>query len=142
MINVDVTLLIQMVNFLVFLFIMNVVLYRPIRRMMAKRNELVLTQKNEIEQANQEAERAIQEFEQSLKNARLLGRQKVEEYKEKAREREKEILQKAYQEAADQVAKIREEIRGEKEKALAELRDQIQLFSLEVVQKILGRHIG
>ncbi len=142
MINVDVTLLIQMVNFLAFLFIMNVVLYRPIRRMMAKRDELVLTQKNEIEQANQEAEKALQEFEQSLKNARLLGRQKVEEYKEKAREREKEILQKAYQEAADQVAKIREEIRGEKEKALAELRDQIQLFSLEVVQKILGRHIG
>ncbi len=141
MINIDVTLLIQMVNFLVFLFIMNIVLYRPVRRMIAKRDELVLTQKNEIEQANREAQQALQEFEQSLKNARIVGRQKVEEYKEQARAREKEILQQAYQEAAEQVARIREEIRREKERALVELRSQIEAFSLEVVQKILGRQV-
>ncbi|MBW1975336.1 MAG: ATP synthase F0 subunit B [Deltaproteobacteria bacterium] len=142
MINIDVTLLIQMVSFLVFLFIMNVVLYRPVRRMMARRQELILSQKNEIDQANNEARKAVEEFEQTLRNARAMGRKKVEEYKEQARAAEKEMLQKAYQEAADEVARVREEIRGEKERALKELREQIELFSLEVVEKILGRKVA
>ncbi|SFM99062.1 ATP synthase F0 subunit B [Thermodesulforhabdus norvegica] len=141
MISIDVTLLVQMVNFLVFLAVMNILLYRPVRRIVEKRNKLVLSQKSDIEKAQQEAEQALREFEETIRNARIMGRQKIEEYKEKARAYEKELLQKAYQEAAEQVAKVREEISREREKAIQELRDQIQVFSLEVVRKILGRSV-
>lgn len=141
MISIDVTLLVQMVNFLAFLVIMNILLYRPVRRIMERRNKLVLSQKSDIERAQQEADQALREFEETIKNARIMGRQKIEEYKEKARAYEKELIQKAYQEAAEQVARVREEIRKERELALRELRDQIRVFSLEVVQKILGRSV-
>lgn len=141
MISIDITLLVQMVNFLLFLAVINVVLYRPLRKMMEKRSNLVLSQRNEIEQAYREAEQALKEFEETIRNARALGRQKIEEYKEKARAVEKEMLQKAYQEAAEQVARVREEIGKEREMAVQELREQIRVFSLEVAQKILGRSV-
>lgn len=141
MISIDVTLFIQMGSFLIFLFIMNILLYRPVRQMVAKRNKLILDQRQGIDKANQEAEQAVKEFEETLKNARIAGRRKFEEFKEDARQREKELLQKAYQEASEELARVRAEIQKEKEIALKELRDQIQVFSLEVAGKILGRSL-
>jgi F-type H+-transporting ATPase subunit b len=141
MISIDVTLFIQMGSFLIFLFIMNILLCRPVRQMVAKRNKLILDQRQGIDKANQEAEQAVKEFEETLKKARIAGRRKFEEFKEDARQREKELLQKAYQEASEELARVRAEIQKEKETALKELRDQIQVFSLEVAGKILGRSL-
>ncbi len=142
MIAIDVTLWVQMVNFLLFLVVMNVILYRPIRRMVAKRNQFVAEQRKGIDQAAQEAEDAVREFEETLKNARLAGRKRVEEYKDAARQQEKDLLQKAYQEAGEEVARVREEVIREKEQALRELRQQIEMFSLDVAGKILGRSLS
>ncbi|MCX7823132.1 MAG: ATP synthase F0 subunit B [Syntrophobacterales bacterium] len=141
MIAIDVTLFIQMVSFLVFLFIMNILLYRPVRQMVAKRNKLIMDQRQGIDKANQEAEQALREFEETIKNARIAGRRKFEDYKEQARQQEKELIQRAYQEASEELAKVRAEIQKEKEAALKELREQIQVFSLEVAGKILGRSL-
>lgn len=141
MIAIDVTLFIQMLNFLVFLVIMNILLYRPVRQMVAKRNKLIMDQRQSIDQANQEAEQVVKEFEETIKNARIAGRRKFDEYKEEARRQEKELLQKAYQEASEELARVRAEIQKEKEVALKELREQIQMFSLEVAGKILGRSL-
>ncbi|MEJ5300699.1 MAG: ATP synthase F0 subunit B [Thermodesulforhabdaceae bacterium] len=141
MIAIDVTLWVQMLSFLIFLFIMNILLYRPVRQMVARRNKLILDQKEAIDQANKEAEDAVKEFEETIKNSRITGRLKVEEQKEQARKQEKEMLQKAYQEASEELARVRAEIQKEKETALKELREQIQMFSLEVASKILGRSL-
>jgi F-type H+-transporting ATPase subunit b len=141
MVTIDVTLWVQMLSFLIFLFIMNILLYRPVRQMVARRNQLIMNQRQEIDRANQEAERALREFEETIKNARITGRIKLEEQKELARKQEKELIQKAYQEASEELARVREEIKKEKETALQELRDQIQVFSVEVASKILGRSL-
>lgn len=141
MIGIDVTLFVQMASFLIFLFIMNIVLYRPVRQMVAKRNKLIMEQRQSIDKANQETEQAVKEFEETLKNARITGRLKFEEFKEEARRHEKELIQKAYQEASEELARVRAEIQKEKEMALKELREQIQVFSIEVASKILGRSL-
>jgi len=108
MIAIDVTLWVQMLSFLIFLFIMNILLYRPVRQMVARRNQLIMNQRQEIDRANKEAERALKEFEETIKNARITGRIKLEEQKELARKQEKELIQKAYQEASEELARVRE----------------------------------
>ena len=138
MINVDVTLFIQMVNFLLLLVLMNLVLYRPIRRLVAQRNELVSKQRAGIDKAESEAQRAIREFEERLKAARAAGREKVQEMKEAAYRVEKDLLSQAAEEAAREV---RERIQKEIGQVRAQLQAQIQVFSKDMAQRILGRSL-
>uniref|UniRef100_A0A832EJG0 ATP synthase subunit b n=1 Tax=Desulfacinum infernum TaxID=35837 RepID=A0A832EJG0_9BACT len=141
MINVDVTLFIQMANFLLLLLLMNLVLYRPIRRLVAQRNELVSKQRAGIDKAESEAQKALREFEERLKAARAAGREKIQELKEAAYRTEKDLLSRASEEAAKEVQAVRERIQMEIGQVRAQLQAQIQEFSKEMAQRILGRSL-
>lgn len=141
MINVDVTLFIQMANFLLLLVLMNLVLYRPIRRLVAQRNELVSKQRAGIDKAESEAQRALREFEERLKAARAAGREKIQELKEAAYRTEKDLLSMATEEAAKEVQAVRERVQKEIGQVRAQLQAQIQEFSKEMAQRILGRSL-
>lgn len=139
MINVDVTLFIQMANFLLLLVLMNLVLYRPIRRLVAQRNELVSKQRAGIDKAENEAQKALREFEERLKAARATGREKIQELKEAGYRAEKDLLSRAADEAAKEVQTVREKIQKEIGQVRSQLQAQIQEFSKEMAQRILGR---
>ena len=141
MINVDVTLFIQMANFLLLLVLMNLVLYRPIRRLVAQRNELISAQRAGIDKAESEAQKALREFEERLRAARAAGREKAQELKEAGYRMEKELLSQAADEAAKEVQAVRERIQQEIGQVRVQLQAQIQEFSREMAQRILGRSL-
>ncbi len=141
MISIDVTFFIQMVNVLVLVFLMNLFLYRPIRRVVAQRNQFVAEQREAIEAAEAETAGAVRQFDSSLLEARKQGREKIQEIKAAAYEQEKGMLQAALDEAGKQVQATRAAIQGDVRKAREELTAQIEAFSVELAQKILGRNL-
>jgi len=141
MIDINITLFIQMANVLVLVFLMNLVLYRPIRKLVAQRNQFMADKQNVIDRADKESAEALREFEGTIQTARTKGRQKVQEMKELAYQQEKDLLQKSAEESAKQLAGIRQTIKAEIGKARKQLRAHIQAFSLDLAQKILGRSI-
>jgi F-type H+-transporting ATPase subunit b len=141
MIDINITLFIQMANVLVLVFLMNLVLYRPIRKLVAQRNQFMADKQNVIDRADKESAEALREFEGTIQTARVKGRQKVQEMKELAYQQEKDLLQKSAEESAKQLAGIRKTIKTEIGRARKQLRAQIQAFSLDLAQKILGRSI-
>jgi F-type H+-transporting ATPase subunit b len=141
MIDINITLFIQMANVLVLVFLMNLVLYRPIRKLVAQRNQFMADKQNVIDRADKESAEALREFEGTIQTARVKGRQKVQEMKELAYQQEKDLLQKSAEESAKQLAGIRQTIKTEIGRARKQLRAQIQAFSLDLAQKILGRSI-
>jgi F-type H+-transporting ATPase subunit b len=141
MIDINITLFIQMANVLVLVFLMNLVLYRPIRKLVAQRNQFMADKQNVIDRTDKESAEALREFEGTIQTARVKGRQKVQEMKELAYQQEKDLLQKSAEESAKQLAGIRQTIKTEIGRARKQLRAQIQAFSLDLAQKILGRSI-
>ena len=81
MISINVTFFIQLVNVLILVFLMNLFLYRPIRRFVAQRNKFVAEQREAIEFAESETAGAIQEFDARIQEARKKGREKIQEIK-------------------------------------------------------------
>ena len=73
MIDINVTLLIQMANFLVFLLLMNLVLYRPIRRIVAERKKMMAEKQEGIERLETEALSAVQDYEPRIQESRRTG---------------------------------------------------------------------
>lgn len=141
MIDVNITLLIQMLNFLVFLFLMNLILYRPIRRVVAQRRQFMADRQEEIDRADSEALAAVQEFNARIQEARAEGRRKIQELKVAAYEQEKDLLQEASDRAAGQLQEMRAQVRKDVAAAREELSGQVRSFSVELAQKILGRSL-
>jgi F-type H+-transporting ATPase subunit b len=141
MIEINLTLFVQMANFLVLLFLMNLVLYRPIRRMVADRNQLVSEQQAGIERADAAAVAAVQEFSARIQDARKKGREKIQELKAAAYENEKELLHSAAEEAAALIKQMRAQIGKDTNVARRQLKAQVKAFSKDLAQKILGRSL-
>jgi F-type H+-transporting ATPase subunit b len=141
MIDINITLVIQMANFLLLAFLLNIVLYRPIRNMIAKRNEMIAGREQGIERADADAASAVREFEEKVHEARNQGRQKVQEFKEAAYVNEKDLLREASEASAMELAEIRQKVKKDIAAARKRLRAQIQAFSIDVAQKVLGRSV-
>ncbi len=141
MININVTLLIQMVNVLVLLALMNLVLYKPIRRIVAQRKQLFAEQQEAIDQAQVGAREAEQEFSGKIAEARMLGRQRIQELKTAAYEQEKDLVQQATEHAAKLLQEMRGKIQKDIAAARTQLKSQVKAFSADLAQKILGRTI-
>jgi F-type H+-transporting ATPase subunit b len=141
MISINVTFFIQMANVLVLLFLMNLFLYRPIRRFVAQRNQFIAEQRQGIDQAEGEGAAALEKFNQSILEARKQGREKIQEIKSAAYDEEKGILQTAADQGAKQMQVTRMTVQSDIRQAREHLRAQVNAFSAELAQKILGRSL-
>ncbi len=141
MIDINVTLLIQMANFLVFLFLMNLVLYRPIRKVVAERKRLISDKEKGIEKLENQARASLLEYDQKLQDARRAGALKIQELKAAGYEQEKELLRGISDQTSAKVQELRGTIQKDIAAARKELKQQVKSFSVELAQKILGRKI-
>jgi len=141
MISINETLLVQMVNVLVLVFLMNMILYRPIRRIVTQRKQFIQEQESAIKQADSEAMTIVEEFNARIREARQAGRQKIQEIKNAAHEYEKSLLQQAMDGASRQLAEMRARIGQDIGSAREELKKQVKALSIDLAQKILGRSL-
>ncbi len=141
MITTDITLFIQIVNMIVLMFLLNGVLYKPIRKIIKERSEKLRGMQGEISK-----------FE---KNAKL-RQEEVDAKMAKASGKAKRALDSARADAQaageEKLAAIKAEADVGKESKLAEIRSQIEDartglqsslddFASEMASKILGRSL-
>ena len=141
MISINVTFFIQMANVLILLFLMNLFLYRPIRRVVAERKQFLAEQQEAIDAAESQTAAATEEFNTRIQDARKEGRQKIQDIKVSAYEQEKGFLQDATDKAAKEAQVARMMVQNDIRKARDDLKGQISAFSVELAQKILGRNL-
>jgi F-type H+-transporting ATPase subunit b len=138
-IGLDFTLIIQIINFLLLMLAMNILLYRPLRKIIKERNELLARLKNRSTTAKAELENG--EAEKDRLNAESL-RQAVNLKNEvtiKSREQEKSILAEAQEKALRQVGDSRTKLQQSAAAARQTLLVEIQTLAGEMAEKILGR---
>ncbi|MDR3569309.1 MAG: ATP synthase F0 subunit B [Syntrophobacteraceae bacterium] len=141
MVDINYSLFIQMANFLVFLILMNFVLYRPIRRIVAERKRHVLEKQEGIERIEGLSQSGLSDFDARLRDARMSGAQRIQELKAAGYEQEKELLRQVGEETAEKVQGLRAKIQKDIGVARKELKQQVKTFSGELAQKILGRKV-
>ena len=142
MININITLFIQMANFLLLLFLLNLVLYRPIRRIIQKRNQVIDDFTTTIDSMTKSAQEAMNTFAQKIREARGQGAANVQMLKDEAHEAESKLIAAKNQEAQARISQVRKQLESEIQETRGKLQAQVQAFSLAVAEKILGRSIS
>ena len=131
----------QIINFLVILWILNLILYRPIRSILRQRKEKVDGLEATIETYNEDVQEKDKAFAEGIKEARAKGMNEKEALLQTAAEEEKEIIAKVNEKAQAELADIREKISREARTAKDALQTKVDEFSRDICQKILGRTV-
>lgn len=139
MVSVDGSLLIQIINFLFLLFVLNLILFKPIRKILLDRKEKIQGLEQGISSLETRAVDQDQAYKDGLKKARTAGLKQKETFVEQASQEEKEIIDRINKTAQSNLAKIRTQVAEETEKARVALEAEVEQFSKIIGEKILGR---
>lgn len=142
MIKVDGSLFIQIVNFLFLIWIMNVVLYKPIRNVLIRRKEKMGGLEQNIVSAVNDANEKEEAFASGIKEARSRGMKKKDALIQEATQEEKKIVEEINQKAQANMMEIREKISKEATGVQKSLQKEIDSFAQAIGEKILGRAIS
>jgi F-type H+-transporting ATPase subunit b len=141
MLNIDGTLFVQIVNFLVLLFLMNIILYKPIRGIIARRDEEMNSRRNSVAEYRDKAEKDQKGIEQGLIAARKEGFLEKESFKSQGLEEEKGILREAGSSVEQKMDAAKKDLESKLVDVRKTLEGDIQMFSSELAEKILGRSV-
>ena len=138
-ISPDITIVFQIANFLVLIFLMNMIVYKPIRKMMNERKGVVDGLSGDIEGALTGAADRGKALEAGIAAARAKGAAAKEVLAAEAAEKEKELLAQISAKAASELAVLKAKIENEAREAKKGLEAEINIFASAIGEKILGR---
>ena len=137
----DGSIVIQIVNFLFAIWVLNVLLYRPIRKILTQRKEKVDGLELAIETSNNNVKEKDDAFAAGIKAARAKGLNEKGALLQQAADEEKSIIADINRKAQTELTQIREQIKKDAEVARQSLQSEIDDFANQISQKILGRAV-
>jgi F-type H+-transporting ATPase subunit b len=137
----DGSIVIQIVNFLFTIWVLNLLLYRPIRKILTQRKEKVDGLELAIETSNNDVREKDDAFAAGIKEARARGLKEKDALLQQAGDEEKSIIADINHKAQAELAQIREQIKKDAELARQGLQSEIDDFADQISQKILGRAV-
>jgi F-type H+-transporting ATPase subunit b len=131
------TLLLQVANFLIMVFILTRFLFKPLKEMLDKRASQVTKAVEKAEQATREAEALRLEYEKKRENIDLEFAAIKDEARIVIDETRRQMLEEAYQEIEAMRARAREEIEQQRTEALRLHRSKIGELTITLTLRML-----
>ena len=142
MIDIDWTLYAQIINFLLLVFLLNVVLFRPIRKALRDRQAKLLAQETEINVLTDKGRSLEDEIKEELAAARRAGAGARETLKQEGAQAEATLLEEVKRQVELEWGTVEKKIKADMAKARASLKTQAQSFAQLLATKILGRELS
>lgn len=141
MVSIDGTLFVQIINFLFLIWALNIVLYKPIRKILLQRKDKVSGLEDGIERFEQDALEKDQALVSGIKEARGKGLKEKAAFEDEGRAEEMKVIEKINEKARVNLAGIRETIARETEEARQSLLKEVDDFAEDISRRILGRAV-
>ncbi|MBP8696722.1 MAG: ATP synthase F0 subunit B [Syntrophobacterales bacterium] len=141
MVDIDSTLFIQLVLFLLLIWILNQVLYKPLLRIMDRRKEILDKAQEEVKNVQETIDRRVAEYEEKIRAAKMEAMGQKGDLAKEGAEAAKVITDKAKAEIAGMMGEFQAKLEKELAAAREILRNQSIRISFEIAEKVLGRSI-
>jgi len=134
------TFLFQVINFIVLLFILKRLLYRPIREIMEKRRGLLEKTVQDAERVKKEALELKEKYQEELNKLRELKTQTLEKMQGEVEDEKKKLIREAGKDAKKIIEKEKAIFEAEKRKLETELKDKaietVSVFASNLLKDI------
>jgi F-type H+-transporting ATPase subunit b len=139
MVSIDGSLFIQIVNFIFLIFVLNIILYKPIRKVLIQRKEKITGLEQRIDMVGKDIKEKDGAFSMGIKEAKAKGLTEKGVLLQQAADEESEVIEKINKKAQADLAEIRTKIAKDVESVGESLRQELDSFANAIGQKILGR---
>lgn len=141
MLTFDYSLLIQFATYVVLLYLLNLLLYRPLRDLMERRRETIQGSHKRADQLEGQINEKMARYQEQLERAKQEAAAERAALKAEATKSETEQLSAARQDATAKLQTIRAQVAAEAEAARAKLEGEIRDHALNIAARILGREV-
>jgi len=141
LVEINATLLWQVFNFFVLMWLLKRYLYGPVKEILDKREQTIKNEIQEAEEKHEEAMELKEEYKSELKRAREKSSDIIEKAERRARERAKEIINDAKQKAEKIEEDKMKEIQQAKVEARKEIRDEFADVTMMAAAQMIGREL-
>jgi F-type H+-transporting ATPase subunit b len=139
MVDINWTVWVQIVNFLILIYVLNLVCFKPIRKILLTRKDKIDGLTSTIDSTGKEAQEKDLAFGRGLKAARSKGQAEKEALMQKAGDEEKAIIAKINEKAREDLAAVKDQIAADMATVKSALEKDVDSFADTITQKILGR---
>ncbi len=136
------TLFVVICNTLITFLIVKHFLYKPLRKMLAAREQEVRDLYTHAETDRREAEAMKRDYTASIANAKQEAAEIVSTAQKRAEKRAEDIVQQANHDAAAAKQRAEETIEQERKKAMNQMKDEIADLSMLIASKVVEREVN
>jgi len=140
-IELNLSFVIQLINFGILILVLNVFLYKPIRKVLADRRQIIDSARQKTESVDAEVQAKMAQYETRLNTAKTEAAARRSDALKLAQAEESALLEKARNQASDSLASIRGRVAKEAGEARELLKKQAEALSGDICEKILGRSL-
>lgn len=141
MVSLDYSLGIQIINFLLLIFILNVLLYKPILGLIDKRRKQFEASETEIKRLRETVEQKMAAYEEKLRQAKTTAVEQKNEIIRQGADEAKTVIDAVRAEIPGMMERFQDRMDGEIGAAKKILTDHSQQLSVEIAEKVLGRSL-
>jgi F-type H+-transporting ATPase subunit b len=139
LIEINFTLIIQIINFLALIFILNIVLYKPILKVLEEREMRIDGQQQEAKKVVEDCQSLMVDYNQKLYNAKVEAMNAKNAARNEASLEAGGIIEEARKNAEDIIEQMQQQMATEIAQAKKELEPELSVMAATIAQQILGR---
>lgn len=141
MIDINITLLIQLANFIVLLIALNFLLFKPIRKVMLEREQGISSAFGDAKAAQERMQSIMERYNASLAEAKQKAVTTYNAAYQQGLDAQRDMISAERAKASEMLDKARAEIAAETTGARADLKKESERLSQEITAKLLGRAV-
>jgi len=141
MIEIDQSLVLQIVNFIIFLVILNYLIFKPVVRVLEERRQRIDGTMEKAQEMESEIEKKLEEYEGRINEAKALAANEREALRREGENLSEEIVEKARMALARDIPIVRDQIARESDRVRRELESKAHIVAKDIASRVLGRDI-
>ena len=142
LISINETVIVQLISFLIFLFIINRLMFRPLRKVMRERDDYIKRMRHEIVDSEKELTRYTRQIEKRKEEVKTQAFEATKELETHGRIKANEMIRAAETEIATLRDNALKEINVQIAEARKETKAQAEKLTVSIMERVLERRLA
>jgi F-type H+-transporting ATPase subunit b len=141
MIDINISLLYQLINFIVLLIALNFILFKPIRQIMQEREQDISSALEDAKAAQNRMQSLLENYNASLAESKQKATSAYNAIYQQGLDAQRDMISAERTKAGEMLDKARAEIAAAANSARADLKKEAERLSQDITSKLLGRAV-
>ncbi len=136
------TFIVTIISFIVFVILMNAILYRPLEKIVDEREKLIKDNTENAKTLNSEAETLLEKKAREIAQAKADAKNSLDTKLKESYENSSQKIHKAKEESLNCIKEQKQQLQNEKENIKEIMNPDIRHFAQLITDKLLSRNTG